>query len=284
MEVGHDLVEFVRQASREMSSEYQRIRARTREDPGTAGDQGEENWAELLRRWLPASYHVETKGRILSSAGQASRQVDVLVLSPLYPRGLLGKKHYLAAGVLAAFECKTTLRPHHIRSAVETSVALGVLSRDDKSSVHHIIYGVLAHSSVVPSKKISAQDSIGRLLAKADADLVRDPRDCLDFLCVADLGTWALMRAILGTWATSYMGPMRRTDAPLDSPELIGRFLTGLLGRLGQVEPELRPIARYFQEAGLYGLGAGLVRYWDWADVPDGTPTALWPSSMDAQN
>ena len=54
----HDLAEFMRQVSVEMASEYERIRRRTHEDPGTAGDQGEENWASLLRDWLPRTYEV----------------------------------------------------------------------------------------------------------------------------------------------------------------------------------------------------------------------------------
>ena len=45
----HDLYDFMRQISAEMSAEYNRIQMRATEDPGTAGDQGEENWAELLR-------------------------------------------------------------------------------------------------------------------------------------------------------------------------------------------------------------------------------------------
>ena len=49
----HDLYDFMRQIDAEMAAEYNRIRKRTAEDPGTAGDQGEENWAELLREWLP---------------------------------------------------------------------------------------------------------------------------------------------------------------------------------------------------------------------------------------
>ena len=87
-----------------MESEYQRIRSRALEDPGTAGDQGEENWAELLRDWLPPTYKVVTKGRILSADGRASPQVDVLVLKDVYPDKLLNKKLYLAAGVAAVFE------------------------------------------------------------------------------------------------------------------------------------------------------------------------------------
>jgi Domain of unknown function (DUF6602) len=100
----HDLVQLIREATTEMAAEYRRIRMRTLEDPGTAGDQGEENWADLLRNWLPASFNVVTKGRIIFSDGSTSGQVDVLVLSPSYPKGLLNKKLYLAAGVLAAFE------------------------------------------------------------------------------------------------------------------------------------------------------------------------------------
>src|ERR1044072_8424563 len=76
----HDLYDFMRQISAEMSAEYNRIQMRATEDPGTAGDQGEENWAELLRDWLPRSFEVVTKGRIISQEGETSPQIDVLVL------------------------------------------------------------------------------------------------------------------------------------------------------------------------------------------------------------
>src|SRR3546814_17752652 len=68
----HDLYDFMQQISAEMSAEYNRIQMRATEDPGTAGDQGEENWAELLRDWLPRTYEVVTKGRIISQDGETS--------------------------------------------------------------------------------------------------------------------------------------------------------------------------------------------------------------------
>ncbi len=68
----HDLHDFLRQISVEMASEYQRIRRRSVEDPGTAGDQGEENWAAVLRDWLPPTFTVVTKGRIIGSDGSTS--------------------------------------------------------------------------------------------------------------------------------------------------------------------------------------------------------------------
>ena len=81
----HDLYDFMRQLSDEMAAEYDRIQKRATEDPGTAGDQGEENWAELLRGWLPRTYEVVTKGRIIGVNGQTSPQVDVLILKDVYP-------------------------------------------------------------------------------------------------------------------------------------------------------------------------------------------------------
>ena len=38
----HELEDFMQQVTTEMESEYLRIRSRASEDPGTAGDQGEE--------------------------------------------------------------------------------------------------------------------------------------------------------------------------------------------------------------------------------------------------
>ncbi|UUE28839.1 hypothetical protein LRQ08_31025 (plasmid) [Rhodococcus qingshengii] len=104
-----------------MADEYDRIFARATEDPGTAGDEGEENWASLLRQWLPIGYTVVTKGRVLFTDKTASPQVDVVVLRPGYPPRLLDKKLYLSSGVLAAFECKTTLKSERIGKAANDS-------------------------------------------------------------------------------------------------------------------------------------------------------------------
>src|SRR5438270_3386690 len=92
----NDLLDFLRVSGEEIQREYERIYKRVREDPGTAGDQGEENWRELLEDWMPANYHVVTKGRILFADGKSSPQFDVLMLHPAYPKKLLNKKHYLA--------------------------------------------------------------------------------------------------------------------------------------------------------------------------------------------
>ncbi len=55
-----------------MASEYERIRGRSLEDPGTAGDESEEVQAELLRQWLPEDYTIAIKDHILGADGSAS--------------------------------------------------------------------------------------------------------------------------------------------------------------------------------------------------------------------
>ncbi len=110
----HDLHDFMSSVTKEMADDYNRIQKRVKEAPGTSGAQGEENWAALLRDWLPPIYQVVTKGRILSHTGIPSPQVDILVLKPTYPKKLIEKKIYIAGGVAAAFECKTTLKKQHI--------------------------------------------------------------------------------------------------------------------------------------------------------------------------
>ena len=147
----HDLYDFMRQISVEMSAEYERIQKRATEDPGTAGDQGEENWAELLRDWLPRNYEVVTKGRIISQEGLTSPQIDVLVLKNSYPKKMLNKKLYLAAGVAAAFECKTTLKASHIADALETCAKIKGFYPNRTGTPYKelhspLIYGLLTHS------------------------------------------------------------------------------------------------------------------------------------------
>lgn len=275
----HDLVHLVRTAAAEMSAEYERITARAREDPGTAGDQGEENWAELLRRWLPQGYHVVTKGRVIGTDGNAGPQVDLLVLSPSYPMGLLNTKLYVASGVVAAFECKITLRTTHVRRAVRNGVALRALAKPQGHAAGPI-YGLLAHSHAVPSKRRHPAVGVSEALTRSDKELVSDPTTCLDFICVANLGTWALMRFVMGTdgaarrqLTTTYMGPLEpsfhRPDHPENDPIPLGRFLTGLLRRLAAADRTLAPIADYFSEVGLFGIGHGAPRTWDLPELSD---------------
>jgi hypothetical protein len=133
----HEFYTFMDSVKQEMASEYERISRMSSDDPGTAGDQAEENWAALLRDWLPANYPVVTKGRLVNTKGETSPQVDVLVLSPAYPRRLLDKKLYFAGGVTAAFECKLTLRKRDFARVFSNAARIKKILQHRSGSSRH---------------------------------------------------------------------------------------------------------------------------------------------------
>ena len=198
----HDLFDFFKNANYEISKEYERIRRRTMEDPGTAGDQGEANWKKLLEMWLPPYFQVVNKGRIIGDTGETSPQIDLLVLSPEYPQQLIDCKQYLAGGVVAAFECKTTLKGSHIKSFMETSKKITELAprgngsprKDLKRSIY---YGLLAHSHEWKQEKSNPIDNIRRAIKQYDNEIIKHPIEMPDLICVSNLGTWSSIKAII---------------------------------------------------------------------------------------
>lgn len=289
----HDIAELMLQVERKLSSEYERIRRRATEDPGTAGDQGEENWAELLRQWIPPSYHVATKGRIIGVDGEASPQIDVVVLRPSYPRALWETKLYLAAGVAAAFECKLTLKKHHIAEAIKTAKAIEVLADPGERRGNRrgtplgeltpaIPYGILAHSH-----EWNPGTAKSHVASALDEGLVKceSPRHFLNSVCVADLGTWsARCISYMGPRMTSWeFDPLRASfpqgyaSCAMMGPPDEGVFATQgnfpnipfaqlcawLTEKLAWDDPSMRTMADYFAVVGMHGQAQGQRRAWD---------------------
>ena len=281
----HDLHDFMRQVSTEMASEYERIRRRSAEDPGTAGDQGEENWATLLRDWLPPTFEVVTKGRIIGSDGTTSPQVDVMVLKDVYPRKLLDKKLYLAGGVAAAFECKTTLRSAHIGNAVKTA---GIIKKicpirtgNPYDELHSpILYGLLSHSHSWTQPGSLPKSNISTRLVEFDRRHATHPRESLDLICVADLGFWGIAKltflkpiAPAPTSSTLEKKNGYAVSAYRDQTEPepgnvtkdftpIGGLIAYLSRRLAWENPSLRPLAEYYEKTDMEGPGRGTQRHW----------------------
>jgi hypothetical protein len=283
----HDIHDFVASSERWIQEEYTRIQKRATEDPGTAGDQGEENWAELLKGWLPAYFHIVTKGRILAESGYASPQIDLLVLTPSYPKILLDKKLYLAGGVVAAFECKTTLKADHIRAAVETSAALkrNLPKRQGspyRELISPIAYGLLAHSHSWKLENSTPIENIETTLWDSDQQFVSHPIECLDYLCVADLGTWTIIKmpymspsipgyslglaAVYGPAGSACSGHIRHAigqERQKDFFSPLGVLFSALYSRLAFTFTDMRTLEQYFRRVDLPGVGEGRVRNWD---------------------
>jgi hypothetical protein len=282
----HDLHDFMRQISIEMSAEYNRIQKRATEDPGTAGDQGEENWAELLRDWLPRNYEVVTKGRIISQEGDTSPQIDVLVLKSSYPKKMLNKKLYLAAGVAAAFECKTTLKASHIADALSTCAKIKSFYQDRvgtpfKELHSPLVYGLLAHSHSWKGEKSTPEENIREKLYESDAEFVCHPRQQLDILCVADLATWtssamtfigprqvrdwtsmSRMYGPDGSATSAYVGHTYSYEQQVEQFTPIGVLISYLSQKLAWEDPAFRDLADYYRITNIAGSGSGHMRKW----------------------
>jgi len=280
--VRHDLQDFLEQDQTEIAAEYARIFRRSREDPGTAGDQGEENWAELLRQWLPPTYQVVTKGRVLFPDGTATPQIDVLVLRSTYPLRLLTKKLYLSSGVVAAFECKNTLTAKHVATAAVTAKMLKsntYLRRGTVREELHAppVYGVLAHSHAWKREESTPISNVDEKVAEV-LNGATHPSSLFDFICIADLAAWTLVHLVECPWTYEddkyrqfrekagalpdgdvMTGFFRYGSAdyepPAEAPNPIAVLVSELLKRLAWDDPELIPLADYFRVAGITAAG-----------------------------
>src|SRR5438045_7195805 len=73
----HDLWEFWKEANERIAKQYEKLRKRAAGHPNTAGDQGEIDWKTVLEQWIPKSYSIVTKGRLLFDDGESSPELDV---------------------------------------------------------------------------------------------------------------------------------------------------------------------------------------------------------------
>ncbi|MFE2508794.1 DUF6602 domain-containing protein [Streptomyces naganishii] len=259
----------------EISSEYARLQARAREDPGTAGSQGEETWAQLLRRWVPSGYHVVPGGRIIDTDGNTSPQVDILILHPSYPPGLLGIKHYLASAVVAAFECKLTLTRAHIKKSAICAALLEDMMLREGRPPGEFFYGVLAHSHSWNQRSNPAY-RVYQALWDYGEEFTKRPGQCIDALCIADLGAWlANMTVMQGEVELCHMGPLEslvKSFTPKEAhessntspaPEPITRTIAHLLERMGDNQNGMDRVAGYLRKIGSIGTHVGAAKVFE---------------------
>lgn len=201
----HDFLDYMVAVREAMSQEYRLIQKRVIEDPGTAGDRAEENWADFLRNWLPSNYQIVTKGRVIGHNNVSSPQIDILILQPSYPKALKERKIYFAGGVVAAFECKLTLRSEHIRKAAENALIVKNLAPVKRGNpfdelYQPIFFGLLAHSCKLGKGPIDK--AMNCLLGYYYEDPIfklpkyNHPRYLLDIVCVSDTALFAENKSI----------------------------------------------------------------------------------------
>ena len=227
----------------------------------------------MLKNWLPHTFHVVTKGRILNNQGVASSQVDIIVLRPEYPPHLLDKKLFLAGGVLAIFECKVTLKAKHIEEFIKNSIELKNQIGSRKGTPYKelqspVIYGLLAHSHSWKSESSEPAKIIENKLIKIDRSYITHPLQMPDIICVADVACWISSKvafisprqipgSIKNSVISHYIGFTKELPNQTESLFPVGSMIALLLNKLAWEYPNLRHISEYFTQANIQGNGLG---------------------------
>lgn len=295
---------------RKIERDYARLFAIASEgDPQRAGHGGEYTWVKLLKKWLPTSYKVGTRKYIIPEDGSSPHEWDIVVFRPNCPPHMRKSEAVLAGGVAAAFSVKTTLTRKLIKEELPKAIELkrSMLLRSDglKDEILPLFpCGILAHShtwakSSTKKNHRTPSDRVTTALVELEDELVRHPRELIDFVCVADVAAWMTTRvthlpevAMPADWPfrpylskeypwvavttllstakmpypdASVLGVNFGSNVSLDSP--VGAFITALLVRLSYSDPTLSPIAGSLQVNGTLGLTYGKPRGWSMPEV-----------------
>lgn len=187
--------------SYEREQEMARTKGRTQE----TGHVVESLWDGALTEWLPPQYEVEKRKYILleNEDGTAlPKETDLVVFHPHYPEKLRKKNYVLASGLAAAFSVRRTVGRKDIEDAYIEGIALRrrMTIREGTLQAHLIppvFFGLLGESHDWKAPASTPKENIKAITDEFDRDLVKAPREGLDLLCVADLGTWRRTTAVL---------------------------------------------------------------------------------------
>lgn len=136
---------YLRQVKYDAGSQQQllvernKFKATSLSNPDCAGERTEEIFAKLVRELVPDEFKVVTRARIEFNDPSESPQLDLIILKPGGEKRLNDLKSYPLDSVLAAFECKLTLRKRDIEKAAVTANAIkgnyatGMASHQDRS-------------------------------------------------------------------------------------------------------------------------------------------------------
>ena len=269
--VTHRVHEWFQEVSRAIQEDWERFNAAARDDPQKAGHSVEAIWADVLRKWLPGSYEVETRKYILLETDDAPepRETDIVVFGPGYPEGFRARAEVRAGGVAAALYARRTLDAEGIRDATARAVEIRRHLKPRYGSVRGELLGpfpvgLVAHSHGWKRAGSTPADNVTRAAATRDAELARHPRECLDLICVADLTTWTTVRV---PWIDTPDGErchVTRIEAhPEVSPAPVASFVTHLLRRLSYADPSLRPMTEGLFALEMLAIGGGHPRQWE---------------------
>lgn len=147
-----------------------------------------------------------------------------------------------------------------------------------------IIYGLLARSYSWKNQSAATEVEIEQALMASDEAYASHPRECLDLLCVADLGTWKTVKVLTPLALTSHCKPpvhsvlqsgftlqtayMMAESAP-NNPNShftpTGSFIFDISRKLAWEDPRLRDISNYYRGSRIGRLGSSKPRPWNFS-------------------
>jgi len=105
---------------------------------GTLGEVNESYFIEVLRKYLPRRYAVDT-AIVIDSAGSTSDQIDVVIYDNQYTPTLLDQERHRfvpAESVYAVFEVKPKINKQYLDYAADKAISVRELSRTSIPIVH----------------------------------------------------------------------------------------------------------------------------------------------------
>jgi hypothetical protein len=272
----------------EREQEMARTKGRTQE----TGHVVESLWDGVLTDWLPPQYEVDKRKYILLENEDGTtlpKETDLLVYHPHYPEKLRKKNYILASGIAAAFSVRRTVGRKDIEDAYKEGIALrrGMKIRDATIKAHLIppvFFGLLGESHDWKAPSSTPKDNMKAITNEFDRDFVLSPREGLDLICVADLGTWSRIAAVLperflldqlrvnplfSIFTNQYgteslvMSGMRHDYNEKQNLSPLTNFIGSLWGKLAINDQSLKPLADGFRItetvniSGSFGMGQG---------------------------
>lgn len=105
---------------------------------GVLGDVNEKHFIEMLSRYLPNRYAVDS-AIIIDSNGQTSDQIDIVIYDNQYTPTLLDQQNHRfipAEAVYAAIEVKPEINKEYIEYAKQKAYSIRKLERTSVSIIH----------------------------------------------------------------------------------------------------------------------------------------------------
>ncbi|CAH0292648.1 hypothetical protein SRABI26_04279 [Arthrobacter sp. Bi26] len=271
--MGHEHHQWLEDASADIQRDYERLYKKAADSKNTqlVGHENEGIWDEFLRNWLPPQYEVATRKYIVGTADADIQpfETDLIVFHPGYPRKLRQKTRVLAAGVAAAFSTKLTIRASGLEEAAQQSAALqrALIPTRGRARLElwkPYVFGILAASHPWKKDASTPSENVLNAIVSNDKKYANHPAECLDLVCIADLGTWAK--------STSYDESLREIPESLrtthfevraDPGNTLSVFLSALYEHLSWANEDMKGMANSFVVTNEQITGRGMSRGWD---------------------